>query len=255
MSKITGRFLLEINKLSKEGKEALIERLFPLHERIFHGVSKDSFSNYVVHSIAARSVIAIYHNDVGEDVGYCAMHFFEQKIHGNVTCVIRMESGLLQNYRGRNSNISFIISQLIRYRSSYPNRPLYYLGTLIHPSSYLLLVKYADCIWPRKENPSEQVVELLENMSLFFSLSPVDNKNPNIVHVGWCTKETNEERERLKKIDNEHIQEYLHLNPEYSKGYGLVTLASLSNRGIIIFLLRMFKYRFIKIFPINYGYS
>lgn len=247
MKIIKGYFVVEPDKFTEDGKRSLANRMYPLHQRIFDGVNKDTFSKYVINSKAERSAIAIHHNSAGEDVGYCAMHFFEQESDTQMTCVIRMESGLLPEYRGNNSNIGFIMQQLLRYKIKNPMHKIYYLGTLVHPSSYLLLAKYADKVWPGEHQPTKKINSIISSAISAFELEPVDPSKPNVVHVGWKTRDSKEDQYKWRESKNPSARRYLDLNPGYMNGHGLVTLAPLTTGSLCRAWLRMFRYKTKKI--------
>ena len=90
-------------------------------------------------------------------MGYCAVHIFEKEIRGVVTGTVRCEMGMVSEYRGGNVNARFVIARVLQYMMAHPGRPLFCLGSLVHPSSYAQLARYADRIYPNhaEETPEE----------------------------------------------------------------------------------------------------
>ena len=120
-----------------------------MHAQIFAGVDRATFGRYVVDSTAERTEILRHRNADGEVVGYLAMHVFDRQLDGRPTTVLRAEAGLLRDYRGGNASASFSTAGRAARAPTTPGRPAYYLGSLVHPSSYALLARYTPGLWPR----------------------------------------------------------------------------------------------------------
>ncbi len=84
-------------------------------------------------------------------------------------CVIRAESGILPEYRGSNQSIPFLTRQVLRYKLLNPGKRLLFLDTLIHPSSYALVTKYVDDVWPCHCDLESHHVKFLEHLIAQFS--------------------------------------------------------------------------------------
>ncbi|MGC0155126.1 hypothetical protein ACPRNU_21925 [Chromobacterium vaccinii] len=220
--------------LSIFDRDQLVDQLYGVHCDIFDGVSKEDFANYVVNSKANQTRILI-HNDInGRPVGYCAIHFFEQRLDGCDATVIRMEAGLMRAYRGRNRNAPFVCRQVLGYRLSRPGRRIYYLGALVHPSSYMALDKYAPKVWPSVDASAERDYGgVIGQLSRLFGLQPVDPAVPGVVHVGWQTRDNELDRLRWQQHPNRAAQFYIQRNPGYHLGHGLLTLVPVTLGGIV----------------------
>ncbi|MDF5938908.1 hypothetical protein P4234_15615 [Pseudomonas aeruginosa] len=143
------REVVNPGKLDETQRGNLASELYAIHARIFHGVQYESFAREVIHSTARLTRIAIYRNRQHEIVGYCAVHFHDSEVFQySKACVIRAESGILPEYRGSNQSIPFLTRQVLRYKLLNPGKRLLFLDTLIHPSSYALVTKYVDDVWP-----------------------------------------------------------------------------------------------------------
>ncbi|AXE33275.1 hypothetical protein DK843_02460 [Chromobacterium phragmitis] len=211
--------------MNEMDRTKLVNELYLVHCDIFDGVSKDDFANYVVYSKARQTRILIHKNDQGQSVGYCAIHFFEQELEGKASTVIRMEAGLMRAYRGKNRNAPFVCRQVMGYRLTHPGRNVYYLGALVHPSSYMLLDKYATKVWPSAEQSTElDYGGVIRQLTRLFGLKAVDPDRPGVVHVGWQTRDNERDRKQWQANPNQAAQFYIHRNPGYSQGHGLLTL-------------------------------
>ncbi len=137
-------------------------------------------------------------------------------------CVIRAESGILPEYRGSNQSIPFLTRQVLRYKLLNPGKRLLFLDTLIHPSSYALVTKYVDDVWPCHCDLESHHVKFLEHLIAQFSFKRSSN-DPLVVDTGWTTTEADQERARWATHSNPNVRFFLDRNPEYHKGNGLIT--------------------------------
>jgi CRP-like cAMP-binding protein len=229
MSNIASTEVVTPKSLSPEAREQLIDALYAVHDQIFDGVERESFAKYVVLSKAEHTWIQLHKNAAGEIVGYFAFHIFERQLGGVPTAVFRAEAGMLQAYRGANANARFGLSVALRYMLKHPGRRTFYLGSLVHPSSYSLFAKYCGEVWPRREQQTPpELLGFMDELATEFGLERVDPANPLVRHVGWKTRETEAEREYWQHCDKESARFFLEANPGYGEGHGLVTVVPVS---------------------------
>ena len=224
-------------RLDAAAKQELEDELYDLHSRIFRGVDKAAFVKYVVDSKAEHTWIQLYRGEDGALGGYLAVHIYEREIDGRMTAIVRGETGTLRKYRGANLIGGFFAERVLRYRVAHPLRPVYLLGSLVHPSSYAQLARYADDVWPREgvETPAE-ILGLMETLGEAFGLDRVDPENALVRKVGWQTIDSRGDRAYWERCDRPGVQFFLRENPGYEEGHGLLTLAPLTlgavTRGI-----------------------
>jgi hypothetical protein len=220
--------------MAAAAKQHLIDSLYALHCRIFDGVDKQSFVKYVIESRADHTWIVLHRGDRGQLVGYCAVHIFEKEIRGVMTGTVRCEMGMLSEYRGGNINARFVIARVLHYMMAHPGRPFFCLGSLVHPSSYAQLARYADRVYPNHagETP-EEVASLMREFAAAFHLDPVHEDNPLVCKVGWKTIDTPADRAYWRRSENPAAQFFMAANPGYTDGHGLLTLAPLSFGGVV----------------------
>jgi hypothetical protein len=234
MSKLGRSIIIDPAALSQENQDNLIEDLYPIHAEIFDGVSKPDFANYVVKSSAPHTRILLHRDQQENIVGYCAMHFFEEQMEGQAVTIIRMEAGLKREYRRGNRNAPFVISQLLGYRLRQPLRKIYYLGALVHPSSFMLLSKYARQVWPSARYPDDSRYQrIAAHLTQAFRLQPVANAQPGVVHVGWRTRDDEADQRKWAAIPHQAAQFYLRRNPGYVFGHGLLTLVPVNTACVL----------------------
>lgn len=225
MSRIANTEVVIPKSLSPEARGELIDALYAVHNQIFDGVERQSFAKYVVDSKAEHTWIQVHKNEAGAIVGYFAFHIFERQLGGVPTAVFRAEAGSLRAYRGGNVNARFGLALALRYLLKNPGRRVYYLGSLVHPSSYAQFAKYCGELWPRQgvQTPAE-VQSFMEELAAEFGLETVDEARPLVRKVGWRTRETEAEREYWQHCDKPSARFFIEANPGYVEGHGLVTV-------------------------------
>jgi len=219
--------------LDATAKERFEDELYDLHRRIFRGVDKAAFVRYVVDSKAEHTWIQLYRGEDGALGGYLAVHIYEREIDGRTTAIVRGETGMLREHRGANVIGSFFTERVLRYRVAHPLRPLYFLGSLVHPSSYAQLARYADEVWPREgvETPAE-IRGLMDTLGEAFGLDRVDPENALVRKVGWQTIDSRGDRAYWERCERPGVQFFLRENPGYEEGHGLLTLVPLTLGGV-----------------------
>ena len=220
-------------QLSAEARQQLTDDLYAVHCQIFAGVDKASFAKYVVESKAQQTVIHVYKNGSGAVVGYFALHVFEKELNGKPAVVFRAEAGTLRDYRGNNNSMRIGVNYALRYWLAHPNRAIFYLGTLVHPSSYMGLAKYAEVVWPNREQPVPlDLATFMRELADVFGVQPVNPQKPLVVHVGWRTIDTEVEHNYWRNCDKPLARFFVQENPSYSEGHGLMTLVPVSAGGL-----------------------
>jgi len=230
--------------LSPEERGTLTDALYAVHRQIFDGVEREAFAKYVVESKAEQTWILVHKGEADEIVGYCALHIFEKQLLGKPAAVARMEAGTLRDYRGGNANGTFGFKKALQYRAKNPGKQMFYLGSLVHPSSYSLFGKYFDEVWPRAgaQTPPE-LLAFMDELANTFGLERVDAANPLVRHVGWCTRESEMEREYWHHCDKPSARFFIEANPGYGEGHGLVTMVPLRAGTLVNMAKLIFRER------------
>lgn len=241
--RVAGRRLVDPARLSEAERAALADELYAVHRRIFAGVSADGFRRHVIEPPAETTVIQLYTGADGEVIGYCAMHRFRRRVLGRDAIVLRAEAGLLPAYRGRGVTYGFGILRALREKLRHPFTPVWYLGTLVHASSYHLLCKYFPLVWPRpgREAPG-RMQQAARTLADSFPDPPVTPADPFIRRVGWITVESPQETALNRRGDRADVRFFKARNPGYAQGHGLVVVVPMSFRNIALaFLARLFE--------------
>ena len=235
MEHIIRREVIDPTRLSPVAQEAFIDSLYALHNQVFAGVTRERLAQYVVNPDASRTRIHIFKHAEGAWVGYNAVHIFEKELADwPLTTVMRAEAGLLPPYRGKHSPLALGFREVFRYKFRHPWRPLYYLGTLVHPSSYHMVCQFAHQVYPRsKQTVPADIVQLMSDLIDSFGVPPVDTANPLVRRVGWQVRDTPEDSCYWRSCALPDVQFFLVQNPQYYQGYGLRTLVPWSWNNLL----------------------
>ncbi|AYA38864.1 cyclic nucleotide-binding domain-containing protein [Hymenobacter oligotrophus] len=229
MPRIVRSEIINPKLLAPEQRAALTAALYAVHCEIFDGVEPAAFARYVVESPAELTSIQVHRNEHDAIVGYFALHVFEREFNGEPVAIFRAEAGSLRAYRGRNVNAPLGLQLGLRYMLQHPGRRVYYLGSLVHPSSYSAFLKFFGDVWPRASAPTPPaLLSLMDDLATSFGLERVVPHNPLLRHVGWRTRETEAERAYWAQCDKPAGRFFVDANPGYQQGHGLVTMVQLS---------------------------
>lgn len=236
--KIASRRIVLPAKLSEPERAALSRRLYEVHQEIFAGVSPEEFRHYVVDSPGETTTIQLFLAANDHIVGYCAVHRFRRRARGRSVIVLRAEAGLLPEYRGRAATYGFGIIRSALEKIRHPFTPVYYLGNLVHPSSYHLFYKYFSQMFP---NPSREMPEALRHVALelvdSFRSPAVNEADPFVRNVGWATIESPHEQALNHRKDRPDVAFFKARNPGYPKGHGLLVIIPLTVGNLAAALL------------------
>jgi len=219
----------------------LAEELFLTHDRIFAGLDKETFIRYLFRSGATDTKIRLYRRQDSALVGYAVVHRYQEVIKDKPTTIFRAEAGFLPQYRAHGRTFYFYGLELLKHLLSHPTENIFYLGMLVHPSSYVVFARYFDEMYPKsgREIPEDKY-RLMVNMADFFAVPPVDPSDQLIRNIGWRTRE---EKPYWRSTNEPDVTFFRNRNPEYGLGHGLVVLVPITIPNIArAFLVYVYKH-------------
>lgn len=244
MSRAVDGEVLIPKEMRPEQRHALTDALYAIQQEVFDGVDRATFARYVVESKAERTWIRVHRDAAGEIGGYAALHLFERRIGGRPVIILRAEAGSRRDLRGGNANIGFLFSQILRVYLEDRSRPLYYLGCLVHPSSYALIDKFAPTVWPNGSTPvPDDLHAFMCALGDEFGLDEVEGADPLVRVVGWITRDTEVEKSYWINCDKAAARFFVKTNPGYSEGHGLLTLVPIDGPSLFEAVQRMARDR------------
>jgi hypothetical protein len=245
MPKIAKSDIVVPSMLDPAARQAFIDALYKVHCDVFDGVTRDAFAKYVVESKAEHTWINVHHNHAGEIVGYFALHIFERELAGQLSAIFRAEAGTMRAYRGGDTNTRFGLKLALPYLLRHPGRRVYYLGSLVHPSSYSVFAKLFDVIWPSPRHPPPpDVLAFMDELANSFGLERVTPDNPLTRQVHWITRDSEVERHYWRHCDKPAARFFIEANPGYGEGDGLVTLVKVDAHNLWHMITTFFAERY-----------
>ncbi len=234
MMKILKSDTVDVSQLSNAEQTVLGDRLYDVHTKVFKGVTKERFVTHVITPPAEVTKIRQYYGQENQLAGYCAAHSYRRQIKGRKAIVLRAEAGLRPEYRGRGSTYWFGMVHAAAEKLRHPFMPVYYLGTLVHTSSYHLFCKYFPIVYPHPEKNYEAklhdiAIELIDS----FDDPAVDESDPMVREVGWITIESPQEESLGKFNDYPDIRFFKERNPGYRQGHGLVVVVPMTFSNLL----------------------
>lgn len=210
--------------LSPSAQSALTDELYELIHETF-GVSRDDVLQGVVTPKSDLTTILVHRNEDGKAVGYFAIHFFDKRLRGVSTTVVRAGVGMLREYRGNNNNLSWALRVLAQHIAKSPKKPLYGLGTMVHPTSYMQVDRYVPVYWPRPDEPvPAEILDFMLELADEFRMPLVDPARPLVRRSSYRTLETDAEREYWLRSERPAARFFVSMIPDYREGCGMLTL-------------------------------
>ncbi|WP_249139007.1 hypothetical protein [Actibacterium sp. MT2.3-13A] len=227
--RITGRRTVDPSRLSPSARDAFGRELYAIHRQIFSGVTEERFRSHVIEPPAESTAVQIYLGAGGEVVGYCAVHRYRRRIGGRDTIVLRAEAGLRPEYRGRGTTYWFGMIRALAEKLRHPFTAVYYLGTLVHTSSYHLFFKYFPRVYPHPDLGFPEAARAVAlELADSFPDPAADASDPLVRAVGWITIETPQEKALDRRGDLPDVRYFKSRNPGYVAGQGLVVLVPIT---------------------------
>jgi len=225
--------VVEPSALSSAVRAEFTDELYAAHSRIFTGIDRAEFTSYVVDSPADETRIHVLRDPDGVIRGYTALHIFLKSYNGEDRVIVRLESGYESDYRRRNVQGTFLITEVLKICLRFRKARKYFLCCFVHPSAYIALRRHTQEIWPCKEQTTPMDTQVFMNwLARDFSLAPINDQH-GVYQVGWITRESRREnRVWRQRVDADAIF-FVENNPDYKAGQGLLTLIPLHFPGLI----------------------
>ena len=224
---------LNLDEMPEADRNALADELYEVQAEVFAGVDHKRFVTYVIESPSDSNLIEVYRVE-GRAVGYFALHRFDQDVGGRPTSIFRGEAGVRRAFRGRTPFARLFLRRALPWIIAHRGREHFFLGSLVHPSSYHGIARYARTVWPNPsvETPPE-LQQLLCDLGDRFGLERVDPDNPLIRAVGWRTRDTDVEALYWQQCSKPTAKFFVDQNPGYGEGHGMLTLVPLALSNVL----------------------
>ena len=218
--------------LAPEVRDRLIDELHRIHAESFEGVGRDAFAAQVVAPRAEHSTILVHRDSDDAIVGFFALHEVHCTLRGRPCLVLRGDGGLSHVQQGRGLDFTFGLGTAARLILQAPQRPVFWLGCLVHPAIYSQVVRYMRPVWPSDDHePDDDTRALMAELADSFGLAVVGD-DPQVRRVGWVARETAAERAFWRHSTRPEVRFFLDANPGYADGHGLLTMVPLGAASI-----------------------
>lgn len=211
-------------QLSLAEQEALADEVAPPIFEMF-GVPRDAVFQNIFAAKSDVTKLLVHRNAEGKVVGYFVIHFFDKRLRGVPTTVVRAGVGMLRDYRGQNNNLSWALKVLAEHLVANPRKPLYGLGAMVHPSSYMQVARYVEVYWPKPHEPvPAEILDFMLELADEFHMQLIDPARPLARRSIFKTIQTDAERDYWRRRDDPAARFFMSTVPEYGEGAGLLTL-------------------------------
>ena len=220
--------------------DELLELIYPVVSQIFV-ISRESLSRSIFYQNTANTNLYLFYNE-GDLVGINLVNIYEYNYKGDDYSFFRFLSGILPDHRGESNVQKVGFYEAIKYSVLNPTRKIYYLGPFIHPSSYAAACKVSNEVYPSLKNEvTEEYYELMVLVADLLGLKRVEGEDLLIRDIK--VKTIDKEEYKPKRISN-RAKFFMKLNPNYKKGYGLITLAPMNLKNVTSSFLRYYSKNF-----------
>lgn len=207
----------------------LLDILHPVASKIFV-IKRAALAKSIFYQNSSNTNLYLFFRDK-KVVGFNLVNIYEYNYKGSDYSFFRFTSGLLPKYRGQSNVQKIGFVEAFRYAASHPLRKIFYLGPLIHPSSYAVACKVSNKVYPSLKQPEvpKKYFDLMVTVADILGFEKVEGESPLIRDTKITTLE--DENYVPKRISN-RAKFFMDLNPNYTEGYGLVTMVPMSFKNV-----------------------
>jgi hypothetical protein len=213
-------------QLEEAGREALYQELLALNQQVFEGPGLQATTEVVAKGLQGWSVLQLYFNARHQCVGYAALVGDEFEHEGKPWTVFRAMTGLLPEYRGRQSVMGFYLSELGAYALRNPRRRVFFFTPIVHISSYRVLAKHAREMYPMPGRPVPAgMMELIEKLGARYKLAPIEGEHPLVRRRSMWVRGS---QGRASGTGDAFDQFFREINPRSGEGLCVMSMAPVS---------------------------
>ena len=231
MGTITHSDTLYPHLLTMAGRERLVDEAYQVHDAVFSGMDRAAFRKMVLPESSTAASCCIAASTVRRWA--IAPSTCSSAARRARSQVLRGQAGLLKDYRGRNSNMPFLAGCMLRYWLRGPWRPMYFLGAMIHPSSFIQMHKYAAGMWPSPEGDGAAAGAAGGGVVWQFRHGGASGGAPLRGEAGHFDSGQPDRSPISAAAPRPAARYFVEHNPDYHEGHGLLAMAELSPTAIL----------------------
>lgn len=231
-------------QLDEAGRAALLLEMQALNREIFDGPGLPALTEAIAHGTLGLTTIQLYFDEAGRCVGYASLLCDEFEHEGEPWTVFRAMTGLLPAYRKRQSVLGFYITTIAAYLLRNPRRRTFFFTPIVHVSSYRLVARHAREMYPHPEQPVPPGIwEIMKCLGARYACTPVEGEHPLVCRRSvWVRGTHGPKAPRLDQGDA-FDRFFQQLNPRFSEGLCVMTLAPVTLRQVLTAALRYCRTR------------
>ena len=217
--------------------EELIDTIYPVISQIFV-MEKEQLAKSVFYQQSMSANLYLFYAD-DNLVGINLTNIYEYNYKGKDYSFFRFLSGILPEHRGKSNvqRVGFV--EAFKYATLNPLRNIYYLGPLIHPSSYAAACKVSSKVYPSLKNKvPKNYFDLMVTVADVLGLERIEGESPLVRDIKVKTIDSADYKP--KRISN-RAKFFIELNPNYKKGYGLITFAPMDFKNVSESFMRYYS--------------
>lgn len=246
----TGKLVIAYTKtvspqeLDEAERTALLHTLLALNQEIFDGPGLTAVIEAIAKGTLGLTTLRLYFDETERCVGYASLLCDEFEHEGEPWAVFRAMTGLLPEYRKRQSVMGFYISTVAAYLLRNPRRRTFFFAPLVHVSSYRLVARHAREMYPHPDQPvPARIWEVMKRLGARYACVPVEGEHPLVCRRSvWVRGTQGAKAPRLDQGDA--FDRFFHqINPRFSEGLCVMTLAPVTLRQVLTAALRYCRTR------------
>jgi hypothetical protein len=229
---------IHTEQLDANGRKHLLEEL-QINRQIFEGPGLQALTEVLASGAQSKTTIQCYYDQDGRCVGFAALLCDEFEHDGEAWSVFRAMTGLLPEYRGRQSVMGFYLTTLAGYLLRRPGRRVFFFTPIVHASSYRLLARHAKEMYPHPDRPvPPQIMEIIQRLGERYACAKVEGEHPLICRRSvWVRGDQRKQARRLQAGDALD-RFFLQINPRAGEGNCIMTLAPVTISQVVVGALR-----------------
>lgn len=225
-------------QLDADGRALLLEEL-QINRQIFDGPGLQTLIEALASGTLSKTTLQHYYDQEGRCVGFAALLCDELEHDGEPWSVFRAMTGLLPEYRGRQSVMGFYITTLAGYLLRHPGRRVFFFTPVVHVSSYRLLARHAKEMYPHPDRPvPPRMMEIIQRLGARYACAKVEGEHPLICRRSvWVRGDQRKQARRLQAGDALD-RFFLRINPRAGEGNCIMTLAPVTIGQLLVGAVR-----------------
>lgn len=218
-------------QLDDAGRAELFQVLLALNQQIFEGPWLKDVTAGLARGLHGKTTLQLYFDGQQQCVGYAAFLCDEFEQDGQPWTVFRAMTGLLPEYRGRQSVLGFYLAELVRYGLHHPRRRAFFFTPIVHISSYRVVARHAFELYPLPGRAvPEPIMSVMRLLATRYHLTPVKGAHPLVAQRPVWVRGSGQTNTRRGEAGDALDHFFQQINPRASEGYCVMTLAPLTMR-------------------------